>query len=339
MKACLVNASYPRYNFGLAKYRAWLIECGWQVEVSTAVPGPLLAPLYDLVAVSAIFSWDVPKLVAGVRQIAERTHVEVGGPGCFALTSYIERATGVVPCHGLDERFDQQAPLDGESYRQVFTGRGCPGNCCFCIVSRLEGMTFVPYANWSLAPVILDNNILAASVEHQERVIERLLSAGYGPGQVDFNSGFDPVRLDQAAINRFGRLSLGTWRLAFDEISEESQVRKAMRLLRANKLKPRQIRVYVLFGNEAPEICHHRARKVIEWGGEPFVQPMVALNALERRPVVRHGWTLQRLRDASRYYNRFVWRSASWRDYNRNYRQGRGKTGAQQQPFPFLPLL
>jgi len=98
-----------------------------------------------------------------------------------------------VPCCRLDERFDQQALLGEENYRQAFIGWGCPGGCCFCIVPELEGTTFVPYASWSLVPVIL-NNILAAPVEHQEWVVERLLGAGYGLSEVDFISGFDPAR-------------------------------------------------------------------------------------------------------------------------------------------------
>jgi hypothetical protein len=50
------------------------------------------------------------------------------------------------------------------------------------------------------------------------------------------------------------------------------------------------------------------------------VQPLIALDALEKRPVARHGWTEQALKDASRYYNRWIWRKTPWAEYDRSYR-------------------
>lgn len=318
MRACLVNVSHPRYNLGLAKYRAYLQQRGWQVEMAAKPPEPLFAPLYDLVAFSAIFSWHAPALIDGARQVAGRTTVEIGGPGTFALAQRIERETGVRPLRGLDPRFERQRPLPNEPFSQTFTARGCPVGCGFCIAPRIEGRRVIVYPDFSPAPVVLDNNILAAPVAHQERVIERLLAQDYE--QVDFNSGFEAARFDAAAFERFRRLPLKCWRLAFDETRDANAVREAMRLLRSHKISGPKVRVYVLFGNEAPQACHDRARQVIAWGGEPFVQPLVALNALEKRPIARHGWTEQALKDASRYYNRWIWRSVPWAEYDRNYR-------------------
>ena len=325
MHACLVNVSSPRYNLGLAKYRAYLVERGWQVEVAAEPPRPLFAAGYDLVAFSAIFSWDVPALIAGVRQIAARAPVEIGGPGTFVLALHIERETGVTPARGLDPRFERARPLPGESYEQTFSSRGCPAGCGFCIVPRLEGRQVVAYPDFAPAPEVLDNNVLAAPVAHQERVVERLLAQGYK--QVDFKSGFEAARLDQAAFERFNRLPLKPWRLAFDETRDAPAVERAMRLLRENGIRGRRLGVYVLFGNEPPGACHERAQKVIAWGGEPFVQPLMALDALEKRPVARHGWTRQDLIDASRYYNRWIWRKTPWAEYDRHFRAGRRPQG------------
>ena len=66
--------------------------------------------------------------------------------------------------------------------------------------------------------------------------------------------------------------------------------------------------VYVLAGNEPMEACFERATKVLEWGGVPHVQPVIKLNALEKRPWVRFDWTEQRLRDFARYFNRKLWK-------------------------------
>jgi pyruvate-formate lyase-activating enzyme len=323
MYACLVNCSYPRYNLGLAKYCDYLEERGWRVKMSAEAPQPLFAHSYDLVAFSAIFSWNVLELIKGVWQIQERAgKVEIGGPGTFALARYIERETGIEPVRGLDPRFERQMPLENGRgrYLQTVTSRGCPTGCSFCIVPQLEGKQVVTYYRYPLAPVVLDNNILATPVSHQELLIERLLGAGYRYGEIDFNSGFEPARFDYAAFARFNRLPLESWRLAFDETGEAAEVERAMRLLRDNAVGRSRIRVYVLFGNEPPDACHERAQKVIEWGGEPFAQPMMALNVLEKRPLMRHGWSEQELVNAARYYNRWIWRKVAWRDYDRSYR-------------------
>jgi hypothetical protein len=194
-------------------------------------------------------------------------------------------------------------------------------------VPRIEGRRVVAYPDFDLAPVVLDNNILATPVAHQERVVERLLTQGYR--QVDFSSGFEAARFDAAAFERFRRLPLKCWRLAFDETREADAVREAMRLLHSHKIPDSKIRVYVLFGNEPPQACHDRARQVIAWGGEPFVQPLIALDALEKRPVARQGWTEQALTNASRYYNRWIWRSVPWSKYDRSFRARRSRREAR----------
>jgi hypothetical protein len=328
VRACLVNVSHPRYNLGLSKYRACLIGRGWQVEVTAEPPRPLFAPLYDLVAFSVIFSWHVPALIVGVRQVAGRVPVEIGGPGTFASARHIERETGVRPVRGLDPRFERQPPLPGETYHQTFSARGCPAGCSFCIVPGLEGRRVVPYPDFTPAPVVLDNNVLAAPIDHQEHVVERLLEQGYG--RVDFGSGFEAARFDHAAFERFNRLPLHPWRLAFDETQDAPAVEAAMRLLRDGGVHGPRLRVYVLFGNEPPEACHERAQRVLDWGGEPFVQPLIALNALQKRPLTHHGWTVQALRDASRYYNRWFWRKVPWTEYDRNYKAGRRPRRAEE---------
>lgn len=77
----------------------------------------------------------------------------------------------------------------------------------------------------------------------------------------------------------------------------------------------RKKQVYVLIGNEPIPECYGRARQVIEWGGEPYCQAFMPLNALRKRPGVRHDWTETTLRDFCRYFNRHLWRSLPIGDY------------------------
>ena len=258
----------------------------------------------DLFCFSAIFTWDLPRLVTWANQVKDHSEVWIGGPAPSANPRYVQSMTGLAPHIGPDFRFEQQP---GE-YKITRSSRGCPVGCSWCIVPKVDGTRMLEYPNFPLSPALLDDNITACSPAHQERVVERLLSAGYRV--VDLNSGFEPSFFTQEVFDRFRRLPLKFWRLAFDEMREEEQVRETMRLLRESGVTGRQIRVYCLIGNEPFEQCHYRAEKIIEWGGEPHVQPLIPLNALEKRPVIQSqfGWTEQRLIDFSRYYNRWLWR-------------------------------
>jgi hypothetical protein len=55
--------------------------------------------------------------------------------------------------------------------------------------------------------------------------------------------------------------------------------------------------------------------QVLEWGCEPHVQPMMALNTLEKKPLVRHDWTEQQLKHLARWANRWLWRSITFAEY------------------------
>src|ERR1035438_6718565 len=78
MNVAVINLSAPHYNLGCAKLATWLRAEGNEVEEFKGDPGLFLHG-FDLVCVSAIFSWDVPKVV----QVARRAECEVwaGGPG------------------------------------------------------------------------------------------------------------------------------------------------------------------------------------------------------------------------------------------------------------------
>jgi hypothetical protein len=75
--------------------------------------------------------------------------------------------------------------------------------------------------------------------------------------------------------------------------------------------------VYVLVGNEPVASCYERAMKVIELRGEPFCQFLKPLNWLgdERLLRCRFDWTVQHGKDFCRFFNWYLWRSPSSKDY------------------------
>lgn len=315
-RTILFNCSVP-YNRGLRALGYWLESQGFTVRYSKREPD-LFDLAADLFCLSAIFTWDLPRLVNWANRLRGQGEIWIGGPAPSANPSYVEKMTGIKPHTGPDFRFEQ---MPGD-YKMTRTSRGCPVGCSFCIVPKIDGTQMLEYSDFPLAPSLLDDNLTATSIEHQERVIERLLSADYRA--VDINSGFEPSFFSQAVFDRFKALPMKFWRLAFDEMREERQVYEMMQLLREQGIGSRAIRVYCLIGNEPFEDCHYRAEKIIEWGGEPHVQPLIPLNALSKTPVVqrRYGWTRQMLTDFARYYNRWLWRkpgrSFDW--YRSDYR-------------------
>lgn len=111
-------------------------------------------------------------------------------------------------------------------------------------------------------------------------------------------------------------MNRGAWRFAYDETKEGDDVHKVTQILK--DVSARNKRVYVLIGNEPFEPCLRRIKQVIEWDCEPHVQPLIALNSLERKPIVRHDWTEDTLRHLARWGNRFLWRTIPFSEYRTN---------------------
>jgi hypothetical protein len=229
------------------------------------------------------------------------------------MSAWVKEQTGIDPVVGPDPRFERQ---HGD-YRWCRTTRGCPVGCYFCIVPKIDGTTMLEYDEFDPAPVVVDDNILRSSWGHQQVVVSRLLEAGFA--SIDFNSGFEPLFLEQKHIDLYGRLPLKYWRVAFDERKEAREVEQAIKLLRKNGVPPKKIFCYVLAGNETFADCLWRAQKVVEWGGEPRIQMMKPLNWLRRRQEVwinpKYDWTFELAINFPRYWYSYAWRRVSWEDW------------------------
>lgn len=189
--------------------------------------------------------------------------------------------------------------------------RGCPMNCSFCIVPKMEGTTFTLIPEFSPRPILCDNNVSALPLEYQNHIIGKYKSSGVK--LIDINSGFEPTTFDKDTFMRWKEINRGPWRFAYDEEKEGDAVYHVTRILK--DIPASLKRVYVLIGNEPFESCYRRIMQVIEWGCEPHVQPMIALNAMQKKPVVKFDWTENKLKDLSRWSNRWLWRSIPFADY------------------------
>lgn len=303
----VVNCSAPYYNLGARKLADWHAEHGYRVEMCNGDPG-LFTLGYERVCLSVIFSWHATL----AREIAFRVQGEAevwcGGPGMHALRNWWRAETGLEASAGVDPRFDRQRG----AYRMTFASRGCPVNCWFCVVPRLEGTAFTLDHDFRPAPILCDNNLSALPDDFQDHILRRYRETG--TELADANSGFEPRTFTEDTYHRWKAHLRGPWRFAYDTTDEGAYVERMMRIIRPEAARRKQ--VYVLIGNEPIAACLERARQVIAWGGEPYCQPVMPLNALTRdRLIVRHDWTLTLLRDFARYFNRHLWRSLPISEY------------------------
>jgi len=326
-RVAVVNCSRV-YNPAVLKLTRW-----WQgrrgAEVVTFdrhfVPTPLDLVGFDRVLLSVIFSWDLP-WTAEVAHWATGLDkaVEIGGPAAELNAAWVERETGVVPWRG-------RHPCDEvrlEQPRMTWTSRGCVNRCAFCAVPRLEGdLVELDDYDWQPAPLVMDNNFLATSPAHQERVIARLARL---QRWVDFNQGLDAHLYEpgfRRLLERYG-LRLRVWRFAYDRPRDWPALERALRDLHGAGVNWRNIRVYLLYNyHEAPGAAVERAERVIGNREAPLACPWPMaykpLDWMGPGEYVAPGWTLQLVRDFRRYYGRpALWGSTAWESYDR--RRGGG---------------
>ena len=307
VKVAVINCSSPHYNLGAHKLFDWLSNRGDQVSYFDGDPG-LFTPDSDLVCLSVIFSWHATIAREIALRMKDKADVWCGGPGMFALASWWKKETGLDCVNGLDQRFERQR---GE-YRMTFASRGCPVNCYFCIVPRIEGTAFTLDWEFQPRPILCDNNLSALPDDFQDHILARYKATD--TPLADANSGFEPRTFTADTYNRWRGALKGPWRFALDEQRERQFVEPMMDILKGERAKRKQ--VYVLIGNEPMADCYDRAMTVIGWGGEPYCQPLLPLNALDRHAFkIAHDWTPRRLTDFARYFNRHLWRAIPIQEY------------------------
>ena len=227
------------------------------------------------------FTW----LIKQAEQLASLWPGEVlmGGPGLMKPTE----------CEGFE-------PILFHNPCATFTTRGCPRKCSFCAVPQIEGdLKEIP--NFRPAPVICDNNLLAATKKHIRRVVDRLKIFPY----VDFNQGLDARLFDLDIALMLGELRCKV-RFAFDYWGMESKVKDAIELCKKHTTK--DISVYCLIGfNDTPEDARERLETIRSWGILPNPARYQPLNAKHKNEYVANGWSEFELRKTMRYYYRLNW--------------------------------
>lgn len=260
---------------------------------------------------SIAFTWKIDearRLAEYYAQLGYR--VKAGGPAMFRMAFAMQDVAEVDGIGSLPDAVVRHNPL------ATTASRGCPVGCWFCIVPAMEGKEFTLLPEFTPRPILTDNNLSALPADYQQYVVDRYV--GHGVKLLDANSGFEPKTFDEEVYDRWAPINRGPWRFALDETGETDDVRRVIGMLRQRGVGARNIQVYVMIGHEPFDACMDRIQTVIGLGGEPYVQPVMKLNAREKAPWVRHDWDRKKLGQVQRWANRRVWRSAPFAEYDAN---------------------
>jgi hypothetical protein len=322
-KIAVINASPQVYNLATHRIKRAHEIMGDQATI--ALGEALFVPEIwkaDKAYFSCIFTWDIKAMVRSVNLLKERMPVEIGGPAATAMPDYIEQQTGIRPAGGLDPRWEF---IDGNDYQAVFTSRGCPRGCEFCIVSSVEGRKMIEYDTFPIPvgdnPWVCDNNLLATSWQHQQMVVDRLK----GVKNLDLNSGFDDrifVRDPEKYWALYSQLHLERWRFAYDKPDQKEPVTACVEFLHSKGIKYSAISVFCLVGwpGTTFEEGREKLQYLVDIGCSPYAMRYRPLNILER-DYVPPGWDPKDMDLLFGYYNvPWIWRTTPFDKFRKSYK-------------------
>jgi hypothetical protein len=268
----------------------------------------------DVAMISVAFTWRLPEVakIADYYRAIGCSKIRVGGPGTFTQRKYL--ADMDVEIGGsIPDAIARHNPMATRS------SYGCPVGCWFCIVPKMDGKTFTLLDSFPVRPVLCDDNLSALPADWQRHVVARYIAEGVP--LLDANSGFEPATFDDEVFARWSPILKGPWRFGFDETTEGANVERVFAVLKGVSARRKQ--VYTMIGHEPFDVCMDRIRRVIAWGGEPYAQPFIKLNALTKEPRIQHDWTAQKLRHVQRWVNRRLWRKVEFKDYDASAKTSR----------------
>ena len=222
-------------------------------------------PLFDLpnwpVYVSVTFTWDIKKGEQLARNWQGKAFgVYIGGP-----------AFGTKPMQFTPGRFLRPGI--------TITSRGCPKRCPWCFVPKREGKL----REIEIKPghIIQDNNILACSDNHFQRVCD-MLAKQKEPAQ--FKGGLDIDYLNKWHVDCLLEIRVAELWVACDNKAGLARLDKAKDLLGDFSLNKKRCYVLIGHGDETLSEAEARCSAVYEKGFLPFAQLFRGPKLIQRSP-------------------------------------------------------
>lgn len=268
----------------------------------------------EIVHISVVFSWNLPDARKKILCLPKKMKVLIGGPAVYANPNYLSDIAGIGK---------QANALIHHNPDATFTTKGCIRNCPFCIVPKIEGKLIeLADKEWKPNKIVCDNNLLAASQTHFDHVIDRLKESRIKG--IDFQ-GIDARVMTEHHAQRLAELPNVVLHFAWDHIKEEKYVRRAITHLSDAGIKPKNMRVYVLFGyKDTPEEALYRLQEIKNLGIMPNPMRYQPINTLKKNSYIGEHWTERQLKDYMRYWGRqiYLWK-IPFEEYIYNYRSNK----------------
>lgn len=250
--------------------------------------------------ISIPFTWNLPTVRTRLlNHHFEWDRVIAGGPALKLMPKYFADLDFVTVGERWPGILQRVNPLATRSTE------GCVRSCSFCGIGKglIEPGGLVELADWPDLPIYCDNNILAASSAHFDRVIERCK----GWGWADFNQGVDARLLTDYHAERFTEIGRPMIRLALDHTGMMDEWEDAFSILRRAGMPKSCIRSYALIGfNTGPAEAWERCRWIERHGVKSLPMWYHPLDALQENQVTaaqeQLGWTQDERRNLMMFF-------------------------------------
>ena len=305
---------------GLAKIATYIKSKGRKIVYSrNSIVGN-----FDLILLTTLFSTDAKIVISTIKQLQSNLtlfHVPIIVGGIFAslMPKYIEEKTGINIFVGCSDMLDNCLPdysLDWQvkgfvkDSFNVFTTRGCPNKCGFCMVWKMEpSFKILPLWKETIKKIdkeiciISDNNLLHAPFFHIQDVVRALNKY---EKKVIIDSGVDCELITKENAKLLASLKYVRkgFRLAFDDMSQDGFYQKAMeQMIQFGLPKQGSSTTFILFNfNDTPQDAYYRLRQSWKFKSRPYLMKFRPLNQLTKRNFyIGKYWTENLLR-VFRYY-------------------------------------
>jgi len=291
--------NYP--PLGLLKLASFYKQNGDTVELIKGVGIPRQKP--DRICVTSLFTWAWREVHISVRYfkaLFPKTEVWLGGLYASLMPEHAKLSQADRIVGGLFEQAEDLLPdyslVPNWDASIIFASRGCPKNCEYCAVPKLEGK--MNGERRSIRGLIYpghrriifwDNNFFAN--RFWEDILDELNELQL---EVDFNQGLDASFITPKVADALTKLKFRYIRLGYDTLSRRKSVRQAVELLKQAGIDGRNILVYTLFNfKDTPEDFLDRVRDVLNWGAVCYPMRFEPLDSLEKNNFISPNWTIQ----------------------------------------------
>ena len=252
---------------------------------------------------SFIFSWNLWDWLKNTQRELDCKEIRIGGPAVINNQKWIPEWIKTDKEENVLHRHNNLATR---------TTLGCIRKCKFCAVPKIEP-DFIELENYEIKPIIIDNNLLASSKKHFNKVIDNLKKLEW----CDFNQGLDIRLLKKYHTQRFSELKKPLIRLSWDSVNDEKYFFNSYELLRKAGIRKDNIQVYILIGfNDNPDDALYRLEKIKKIGILSNPMRYQPVNCKEKNNYVDSKWTDKELKRYMRYWSRTrFFRSIPFEDF------------------------